>query len=633
MARVQTISIDKHLSKDICEQINVYVREQLEFMTRTWDTFFKGNIPEMRRLYKGIPANEYVDFPWENASNLVLQVIGTNVDNLSARVMGSIWQVMPLYQIATIGEWDKTINAEALRAAVEEMLFTFAIDPDILDLYRKEQLWYTDAIKYGYKVMKIPYETCIEANILAADSIVDNIIYEGPKPENIEPEDFMTYPTVNKIQDSPFKCHRVRLTRQQLEERIHTHMYDKKIIESIFDMPDDYGTTFQEKEDASTANLASPSNRSAAHYYLYECWFPYFVNEHKYRLIITWSKKADKPVRAIFNFYHDNMEPFEVARLGYRISDFRGYGFAEMFEAYQEEVSATHNKRQDNMTVANVQGVRISTRNTKVDANFKIAPAFVFPGEKDDIEAISIGTAYRSTQPDEELTLKEISDRSGISPAVTGLGGGTMSKKGIYSSQGTFAAMQAGNSRSDLDVMDMRYAHLKLGRKLMQIYAQFGVMKSHLNMFGTMAPKIKEALNAIADHKLMLAANTATASINRELERQNSILLSSQLQRQQQANSQMLQAIANPQVPPQIKQYLQDCFEANNMLMKKILRAFNFDDLSKYVPELKELSNGVEEPTATNNQIPGANRGPRQEASAITAIPTAGMGGFQGIPQ
>lgn len=636
MEKITPINVSKVFSPDVVEDLFTYVKEQVEYLYTTWQPYVSQTIPEARRLYKGIPADEHRDFPWENASNLVIQVIGTAVDNLTARVIGSLWQLMPLFNISVVGEWGTEVDADKYKGALEEMLSAFAIDPAILDLYRKEQLWFSDAIKYGTKVMKVAFDSCVEANVLSADSVVDALVYQGPRPENIEPEDFATYPSFDKLEHSPFKYHRVRLTKQQLQERVHTHDYDSELVEELLGQPDDLGSSAQEVAANADADLASTNASVASHYYLYECWFPYFLNGRKYRLIVTWSRRLNKALRSIFNFYADNMEPFEVARLGYRTSEFQGYGLAEMLKYYQEEVSAIHNKRQDNMTVANIQGIRVSPRNTNIDSNFKLAPGVIFPAEAGEIEPIMFGANYRSTQDDEQLVLKEVSDRSGVSPAVSGLGGGTVNKKGTYSSQGTFAEMQAGNSRSDLDIMDMRYAHLGLGRKLMRIYAQFGVMKDHLGIFGLNADVIKQGLQYMEQKKLMINANAATASINRELERQNSILLSTQLQRQQQANSQMMQAITNPQVPPEIKQYLTEAMSANTLMMKRILRSFNFEDVSRYVPEFKPQAapaqNGGQAINAQNQQpqLPNAARlsavptGPPPTAGAI---PVQGMGG------
>lgn len=637
MSKVVTVDIRKQFARADYEAMLGYVKEQVEYLVRTWQSFWQEKLPEWRRTYKGLPRNEHLDFPWENASNLVIQVIGTSVDNIVARIVGSTFQLRPIAPVSIVGDWPKDFDAEQYRSVLEQALDEFGLDPQILDLYSRVQLWFTDAVKFGTKVVKTPWEFQTERLVLGEQlsSTHDTIVHDGPRVENIEPEDFATYPNVMELERSPFKFHILRLTRQQLESRVSSHGYDKTTVDTLLGQPDDFGASFTEIEKLNDSSLATPQQSVTARYYLYECWFPYFKGGAWYRLVVTWSRRVDKAVRAIFNPYDGNVEPFEVARLGYRTGEFLGYGIAEMLSYYQEEVSALHNKRNDNMTVANIQGVRVSTRNAKVDSNFKLAPGFIFPGESGDIEPISFGSAYRDTTPDEQLVLQEIADRVGTAPAVAGMGGGTVNKKGVYSSQGTMSVMQAGNSRSDLDIMDMRYAFVRLMRKVVRLYSQFGVNSQQLRVFGTQAETLKQAFEFIKDGRLKLTANAATASVNKELERQNTILMAAQIERQRTVMSQILQAVTNPMVPPEVKSYLIDSAQASCLIQKKLLKAFSFDDTEQFVPKPAILM-ATRRSNVNTGSSSEATAGPLNNGAAgdtrSAAIPGTGVGVFPQVP-
>jgi hypothetical protein len=81
-------------------------------------------------------------------------------------------------------------------------------------------------------------------------------------------------------------------------------------------------------------------------------------------------------MKSFFNFYPKNEEPFEFGRLGYNEDGLIGYGFAEMGEMYQEEVSTTHNQRMDNRTLANTS-VLLGGTNPRVDAGVSLFPMAV----------------------------------------------------------------------------------------------------------------------------------------------------------------------------------------------------------------------------------------------------------------
>ena len=86
----------KEFGVDDYQELCRYVREKIEHLDRRLQTFRSGTLPEYVRLYKGKPKNENIDWPWENASNLVVQLIGTFSDELLARQMAGIWMYGPL---------------------------------------------------------------------------------------------------------------------------------------------------------------------------------------------------------------------------------------------------------------------------------------------------------------------------------------------------------------------------------------------------------------------------------------------------------------------------------------------------------------------------------------------------------
>ena len=153
------------------------------------------------------------------------------------------------------------------------------------------------------------------------------------------------------------------------------------------------------------------------------------------------------------------------------------------------------------------------------------------------------------------LTLALVKERTGIDPATGGTGGGIVNQnRGIYSSQGTFAVLQQQNSRTGLRMSDMRSAHSRAGSKFAKLYASFG-LGIKLRQFGDNADALRDAFSYIKSGKLGLSVRASTASMNKELEKQNDIMLSQTLGQLYQGDAQIIQAMAMQGMPEELKEY------------------------------------------------------------------------------
>ena len=150
---------------------------------------------------------------------------------------------------------------------------------------------------------------------------------------------------------------------------------------------------------------------------------------------------------------------------------------------------------------------------------------------------------------------------------------------------GTLSLLQEGNTRTDLNITDMRYAHTKLGRLLCDMYAEFGV-GDRAQYFGQKGAALEEALRLYKEKTLALPIYAATASVNREVEKQNDMMLTNLARQHYQMIGTILQQVNNPMLPPEIKQYLRTAMESANTLQKMVFRHFNMDEVDRLVPAI-----------------------------------------------
>jgi len=621
------------------EELHKFVKDNLRMTEDAYETFHTSKVPEWRRLYKGQPEQETRDFPWPNCSNTVIQLVAENVDILKARIIGTIYEILPLWVTHLVGDWDEQEQGEEQRSAFEEFMNLMGQEPSELDLYRVESLAANDMVQLGSVLIKMPWETDTEKLVTGlgmkpSEPIMSDFIrYDGPRPEKVPIENWGATPSAPTWEKADFKYHKYTLTKQKIEQKIYEGSFklSKENEDKLLKSPDRQGPSNTEQQKQQEQNIQGQYGEYAAEWDFYECWFWYWHNNAKYRCIYIIHKNLDLKCNAVFNFYPENEEPFEFGRLGYTDDGLLGYGFAEMLKHYQEEVSTGHNQRNDNRTLGNTSVVAVG-RNNKIDANIGIYPMAVLPLSPEDFQISQLGVPYPTDIESEQLTIMLAKSRCGTDdPATTGMGGGiTNPKKGVQSAMGTFSVLQSGNRRVNVNITDFRYMHLKLGRKAGKMYSEFGVGK-RLEYFGKQAKFIQLALENIRKKRIDLPIRAANASINKELEKQNDMLLSQVLQRHHSAIAQILQGLANPQMPPQMQKFLVGVIAAQGALMSKLLRNFGHDDVSRLQPEL-ELTKELKGASNANAGQQGKPQGPQTVEGQTTPFPTLSGGQLAPVP-
>lgn len=636
---LQLVEVD--FGKDVNADICAYVEQQLEWLITAHREMHQSKIPKWRKLYLGEPAERQRNFPFMNAANTVVQVVGETVDTMTARVMGLIWATHPLWPFQNYtkvaGEADKRANEERKRT-IEDFMDLVGFEPYQLDLQRVEAELFTDAAKLGTAFAVLTVEDQVEAVVVGYDSdnkkrlkAQENTIYSGPKVTKPRHEDILADPAARTLDDAEFVAKRRTLKRRALLERKFTGAYDKTAVEAIIASPDrstPAQQTQQELQQQGITPAAYPD--STAEWDIYECYFAWWAGnpKRKFRLIYTYHKKSKTVLRKVFNFLPDNDLPIKRVKRGYNTDGLYGHGYAELLEIYQEELSTTHNQRLDNATVANIRALRVSPRARALDSNMELYPAALLVGEKDEIESIQVGDVYPSTFKNEEMTLGLVARRAGISPAVSGAGTGGMmkGKQQNYSAQGTLAVMQENNSVVGYATSEFRHFHVILGHALVRLYGKFGTNGREM-MFGLDSKRLKEALELFDKNYMAIPIRAATGSLNKEVDKQTGMLMAGLLQRHYTAVGQLLQALGNPMIPPEVKDYFIKVVLASEMFHKKVVHDFGFEQPDLFVPEAK-IGGG--------QQAPGGGMAGGQMAAggpSVAGAPAGAGGGGAGAIQ
>ncbi len=627
------------IGKDGYEAICHFIRKKVEHLDRRLDNFRNQKLPEYVRLYKARPKTDNVDWPWPGAANLVIPIIATYSDELLARIMGGIWMYDPVWSTTLSGDIP-TKDGEELKLITQNFLMDMAYDPDELDLYKTEQAFFHSATKYGTGIIYNPYvykkrvQRIYESGGLDDNDKVksrDNeyVAFDGPKPTFIPLNRCIFEPEVAKIEDMKMFGHIEKYDYWDLIDLPSLNpYYTEEDIKTILHNPDALQETEMERELMEMKGFDTAGvDDGSARWYIHKLWFNFYLGGKEYSFEAAYHMKSKLIFWITFNRYPKNMLPYEVCKLSSDDESFLGMGFAEMLHMAQKEVSNNNNWRTNNRNYAMLGAWRIDPE-SKLGSILDIFPGVGIPARQNEIEYLKTGADLGYSDGPDQFHLAISKERAGVDPSMGGTGGGIVNpKRGIYSAAGTSMVMAQQNNRNNLRTSDMRAAHVKLGLKCLTMYAHFGI-GDKLRKYGSNAEKLQKALNLYKDGLLGLKLRPSSASMNKELERQNDVMLTGQVNAFYQQEAQMIQALTTPNIPPPLQKYYTDVLLGSRAMMMALLRNFNKDNVDVIIPDVNQIIVAMQQQQQQQAQQEQAQNENQQHSGPgpVPTVPSGAMG-------
>lgn len=634
-------------------KLRQYIIDNVKSIDSKLSDFRTSKLPEMVRIYKGKPKSEDVEFPWPGAANLIVQLVGTFCDELLSRVM-AIFMYDPLWKVNLSGA-SSDQDSEDQRRALEQFLMDEAYDPTSLNYYQTAQAFFNSAIKYGTGILEFPWETIIEERYQHTGggtsdeaevqySFEEFVSHDGPSPRLVPINKFGIDPNIPTLDDAKFFYTIQTLLYWEVKDLKDKALY-KDVTEEqwdkILNSPSRQEPDEMQREMFQTIGVDSGDNEKGGREYdFYNCYIRYTIDGKKYSLMCKYFKKEEILLFGVFNFYPKNAFPVEDAKLAYDNEGYFGTGYATMLRAYQRELSQNSNWRTNNRNFA-MMGIFRVDPGSKLSSILQMYPGVMVPAKDGEIERISAGADVGYSNEPDSFIMALAKERAGVDPAIGGTGGGLVNnKRGIYSASGTSMVLIQQNNRNNLRMSDMRSAHVRIAIKIMDMFAYFGI-GARLKRYGDAGAEIlRRALDAYKQEILGFRLRPTTASNNKELDRQNDILLAGTLERFYTQAAQMLQALGNPaiwQQQPALAQWYVDTLTASVALYRTIAVNFNHSDMNKLVPNInKKLLQAPAQP-GQSGPPQGGSSGPNQGSNpgagqAQGAIPFGAVSGSGQVP-
>jgi hypothetical protein len=635
----------KEWGEEEYHELELFIRDKVRHLEMRLQSFRSEKLPEWVRIYKGRPKNKEVDWPWPGAANLVIQLVGTYTDELLSRVIGSIYLYDPLWTVTLTGDLpDKEGNNQ--KQIMERFMMDMAYSPEELDLFRVEQCVHNSAIKYGTGLVYTPmeYEKEIEYIYIGGGESSETkpkceekevVRRDGPHPELLPLNRFIFDPSVPNLANMKFYGFIQPLDYWEvLNLSSKSPYYNQKDIDEMLNSPDAVQESEMEREVNEEFSFGNAGvDAGAARWHIYNLFFKYDKGGKTYSLHAKYHKKNEKVLYICFNNYPDNLVPIEDVKLAYDDESYLGTGYAEMLHMYQKELSNNSNWRTNNRNY-NMMGVWRVSPESKLSSILEFYPGVAVPAKEGEIELLKPGADVGYNDGPDQFISALAKERAGVDPAIGGTGGGVVNpKRGIYSASGTSMVMMQQNNRNNLRLSDMRSFHVKLGIKLLKMYSHWGI-GPRLRGYGSNAENLSNAFKNFKEGTLGLRLRPTSSSGNKELERQNDILLVDKLGAWTQAQAQIIEAMMNPQIPPPLKVYYSQALIANRLLMQDLLRNFNKDNVDSLLPQIKEIM-GMALQIGQPQGGAGAANQPNGRPNPAQGVPQGALpvGGVPGTPQ
>lgn len=543
------------------------------------------------------------DFPWPGASAYFVPLSETYTNAVSARLVDAMHAYDPIFTVRNrTAEW-----VDTARAAQDFIQYLMT---EVVKLRRANEKAMLSMAKHGTAFYFSPWEVQLEQRPVydpAADDINLEVITKVANPVLIVPSirDVLVPKEAASMALAPWRAYRVMLTEDELRMRAFSGLYPEASIKKIIDTP-------QTQPDELTRRAKEQEGFSVSNYEpFYEIWnwwglFHVAGMKHPGKFIVPFHLPTNTPLSLILNFYPRQFDPFFAANFQVTDGGVYGRGICEMVRSGNREVNDLHKHRVDNAMVANTRFWKVKSSLQAVLArNFRIWPGRRVPvSSMDDIQGEAMADIYGSTLNEEMLVRRTMEQQVGLVDfSLTGGGGESLKRVGATAA---LTAVQESGRVLNARLNHVREVMADIARWLLEMYGHFrpiSEIRQVVGDKGLMAlNKLFDAPSAMSVGHISIELSASSAAVNREIDKQSDIVLVNIMSTYFQRYFELATMLANPQLPPPLRQLATSIGSAANQLMTDVLRDFNKRNSALVLAELSDLfSSGQEIPQESIN--------------------------------
>ena len=552
---------------------------------------FVEKCAKWRKNFEGEPEHDKKNFPWLNASNLVIPIQAITSNAFVARQINTLFSFPPFWTVkAKNPNWTNHVvptqncleHYQRNELLLPEKTISYMYDQANLGTAIAKQVWVSEVIRD-----KVYTDS---GDIVASDYLDD-----GPRFIPIPIEDaIFPIDSVQDIQLCPWFAHRVRTTWDVIKRRA------KKVLgtgEPVYINTEELEGKFvsmatERVEKAEEIEKLVRMHRDLREHELYEVWCDYDYDEDgiEEKCCFTFHNSSQHSnsvdltlIRPILNPWLHRMRPFLLTQCFPRPHRVLGIGFGQRLERLQEGLNTTSNQAIDNWSVANARCITYK-KGLGIKAPLKLWPGrAIAVTDHTDISAFQLGDIYTSGQVIINF-LKDVSERAtGVSDYWMGRESPTVGTSATATS--TLALIQEGmklfdfllrNTRNTFNVSAyMLYMLLKQMKPLGTVYPVLGEQE------GELVEQTWMAREGDVRKCLEFDLTASSASTNRMVERQSWIdyfnLILGYYQRIFDASS----VFFDPQAPVELKITVAEMITSAHLIMKRVTQYWDIKEVDR----------------------------------------------------
>lgn len=553
---------------------------------------------EVHRLYEGKPEHAVQNFPYPNAPNIEVSIIGIAVDAIYAQAIDLVFAVNPVLSVRS-----STAGAEKGSMALQHFIDVMAEAELNLRPSSREVVF--DCVKLGTGFFYVPWVD----RLIVRD--VQEVTQSGPMAIAVPPDDLYLPPDCDiDLDRARWLAYRVILTEGELRLRGKDAGWDLDKAHKMGHLPQ----LRQDREAQSGHRADNISTRD-----LYEIMDVYAYLDLdddgiEEDVLIIWDKSSQ-------NVLHVGYSPFDrrpFVSMPYQIRGHQPYGLGcgEVMAPYQKEITQVHNYRLANAVVASTRIWK--ARHGQIESTRRLHPGEVvhLSDPVTDLIADQQGSVGPDLVTAEGLTLRLAEQRVGLNELSAGRATGSRTP-GITA----LTMMGQANKRFAAAFDHVRSAvagAVKQGLFRYQEALLKGDPIAEDNILRMVNPQDAELVidilrNPSFDEQYNIQLTATSAQVNKEADRQSALALFNLTLGYYEKLVEAAQIMGSPEVPQGVKNVVQKAVEASANLMEKTLRTFDIvSDPGAFLVQPSELE-------AANAQ------------STSMAIPPEAAGGLGGI--
>lgn len=531
------------------------------------------------------------DFPFEDSSHLVIPIIATFTETVWAKIVNTIFA--PADPFAA-----KPLRAEFIEAAKALRKFLTWSSKEELDLESVCSSMFLELVKLGTCVAKVVYAV-EEREMFVYDPKTREYtqttvrLKDNPEIIHVPLADFY-FRLGNKSQDDcTWKSHRFTLSwgeilRRRADGRFKAEYVDKflanwrenKVKDAKPKQPAGTPAT-RTPFEAARDDVSGEMPLSNDEFEFHEIWFEYIVHtKHKLpiRLVAWYEPNSGALLNIKHNWYPLQDDPFEVCPYIPREHRIYGIGVGNMAMPFQNEITAMHNQRLDNATVANANVTFVKDDST-TPLNFRVKPGGTYAvDDPNSVKVMPMGQKYDSTINEEQHTLSMVQQRVGIQDYIQQQTGQTSTQAIIN--------MQEATRKFDIVIRNIRRFMSRIMEKVMLLYQQHypdGKTVLVLGPDGDYIEQLWQMPQKSIKYGVAIQVTATTSTTSKELERQTKLSLFNMMTQYYGQLTQYVMQANNPQMPPVVQQTMLIIVEALGMLVNSILEDFDEPNADRLV--------------------------------------------------